>query len=421
MKFTEIIKKIINRNNPEFIADRIADSYQERKENGEKDPVDHTVEDIIKVLKENPDRKRAILAYILENDNLPDRLFEKAATEISKDKDIPDSVIADVVQREDTSISDESINNIIKEGKVNPNERIKLISNIEDKEILEKQVENELKILYKTCKDKRDGEVKDRIEEIEELLNPEEIDGKIKNDIQLVIARKMAENYYSDLSKGTNIYTLSQVMPVEDMIERNLPSTVEREYKKIESERIPKAGRFNKKEFEKLILEELGKKVGIKYEETGVYIIPQSENLKKIDEEEKNRLIRAIQIYSGKQLTKEEIIDIDEQIRGTSNNIQIKENTIINLIKKLPKENKKEKIDILAEILQNEGRFETIKELKESGFLEKIEKIPEEKRQKIIGAIGDTINKREEHKANKNTQQQGQNNSDESVIDIYNR
>ena len=133
MKITEKIKKFINRNNPELIADNVADSYQERKENGEKDPMDHTAEYIMKILKTHPDMIRTILAYISENDNIPDRIFEKVATQISKDEEIPDGVITDVVEREDTSISDESINNIIEEGKVNPQERIKLIRNIENK------------------------------------------------------------------------------------------------------------------------------------------------------------------------------------------------------------------------------------------------------------------------------------------------
>lgn len=60
-----------------------------------------------------------------------------------------------------------------------------------------------------------------------------------------------------------------------------------------------------------------------------------------MNEEEKTKFIKAIQTYARRPLTSDEIIDIDEQIRGTSNSLQIKENTIINLIKKIPKEEKK--------------------------------------------------------------------------------
>ena len=405
MKITEKIKKFINRNNPELIADNVADSYQERKENGEKDPMDHTAEDIMKILKTHPDRKRTILAYISENDNIPDRIFEKVATQISKDEEIPDSVIADVVGREDTSISDESINNIIKEGKVNPQERIKLIRNIENKELLEKQVENELKILYKTCKDKSETEVKMRIEEIEGLLEPKDLNDKIKDCIQIVIAKKMAENYYNDNRKGTKIFILAGVMPEEEMLKRDLPSTVEEEYKKIEQERTPKEKRFNKKEFEGLILDKIANQIGERYKETGIFIIPQSENIKKLDKEQKEKFIKAIQTFSRKDLTREEIIDIDEQIRGVSENVQIKESTIIKTIKDLPKRGKNDKIDMATEILQDEKRFETISKLKESGLLEQLESMPKEKREKTIETISDAVDKMLKYKIVKNPPQ----------------
>ena len=51
MKITEKIIKFLNRNNPELISDEIAHVFHERKENGEKDPMDNTVKDIIKILK----------------------------------------------------------------------------------------------------------------------------------------------------------------------------------------------------------------------------------------------------------------------------------------------------------------------------------------------------------------------------------
>ena len=51
MKLTEKLKKFMNRNNPESIVDNVADAYQERKENKEKDTMDHTAEDIMQIIK----------------------------------------------------------------------------------------------------------------------------------------------------------------------------------------------------------------------------------------------------------------------------------------------------------------------------------------------------------------------------------
>ena len=60
MKVTERIKKFMNRNNPELIADNVADAYKERKQNKEKDPMDHTAEEVMQILKTHPDIKRLV-------------------------------------------------------------------------------------------------------------------------------------------------------------------------------------------------------------------------------------------------------------------------------------------------------------------------------------------------------------------------
>lgn len=423
MKITDRIKKFMNRNNPVLIADNVADSYQERKENKEKDPMDHTADEIVQTLKKNPDdKKKDILAKIIDNKKIPDEMLPKLATRISKDPEIPDSVIPEAVNRADTSISIEAINNIIENGEVNARDRIELIKQVEDTKSKKEGVKSELKRLYKDCEQKRDAEVTGRIGEITKILSKEDIDQDIQGWIQTVIARKMAENFYSEIKQGTKIFTFTTIEPLEDMIEKDIATNVENEYRKIEEERQPKKGRFNKEEFETQLYKELGKQIGIKYEDTGVFIIPQSKNIKKMDEEQKTKFIKSIQTYARRPLTKEEIIDIDEQIRGVSENSQIKESTIIKKIKELPKEGKNTKIDMLTEILQDEKLFETIKELKESGLLEKLESMPTEKRQKTIGAISSTIDKREKYKVAKNTPQiKGARFSEKPTIDRESR
>lgn len=395
MKITEKVIKFLNRNNPEAISDDIAQVFHKRKENGEKDPMDNTVKDIIKILKEHPDIERAILANIAEKEEVPDKLIVKTAIKISESEDIPNSVITDVVNRDDTHISDESINEIIEKGKFdNAIERINLIKNVEDEEIVEENVKNELKILYKVCKEKKDYEVVERVDKLKELLNDSEVSPDIQNLIRQVVAKKMAENYYSDIKKGTRIFGLSKIMPVEDMIENDLPSMVEEEYKKIEENEGNKEGRFDKKGLKIQILIEMGKNIAYKYDETGVFIIPQSENMKSIDKEEEETFIKSIQTYSRKQLSEKEIIDIDEQIRGNSNNVQIKENRLINLIKNIPEKDKSRNIDILVDIVSNNEELETLSIMEESGLINQLNELPEDKRKKTIEIMGTVIEKR---------------------------
>ena len=405
MKITDRIKKFMNRNNPELIAGNVADAYLERKENKEKDPMDHTADEIVQTLKKNPDKRKDILAKIIDNKKIPDEMLPKLATRISKDPEIPDSVIPAAVNSADTSISMEAINNIIENGEVNARDRIELIKQVEDTKSKKEGVKSELKRLYKDCETKRDAEVTGRIGEITKILSKEDIDQDIQGWIQTVIARKMAENFYSEVKQGTKIFTFTTIEPIEDMIEKDIATDVENEYRKIEEGRQPKKGRFSKEEFETQLYKELGKQIGIKYEDTGVFIIPQSKNIKKMDEEQKTKFIKSIQTYARRPLTKEEIIDIDEQIRGVSENSQIKESTIIKAIKELPKDSKNDKIDMLTEILQNPKMYETIKQLKESGLLNELEKLPKEKREKTMKVVNSTINKREKYKVAKNTPQ----------------
>ena len=403
MKIIEKIDKFLNKNNPERIANEIAQSYQEKKENGEEHPMDDTVEEIMQIFQNNPDleKVREILKNILEKKDIPNRILEKTATKISQDEKIPDSVITEVVAKSDVDVADETINNIINEGEINPKERLKLLKNVENKNILEKQVSNELEILYRNCKDKRDEEVAGRVTELKEILDSKNISDDLQDLIQTVVAKKMAENIYSDTSKGTNIYTLSKIMPVEDMVERDLVSTVEREYNKIEDSNQPKEGRFKKQELKIQILIVLAKKIAKKYEESGIFVIPQSDNMKKINEEEEKNFIRAIQTYSRKDLSRQEVIDIDEQVRGKSDNIQLKEDAIVGLLKKIPEQNKKRSMNSLINILKNRKSLETLSMLEENGLIQKLNELPEEKRNKTIETIKNTMSKRKYNVAEK--------------------
>lgn len=403
MKITDRIKKIMNRNNPELIAGNVANAYLERKENKEKDPMDHTADEIVQTLKKNPDKRKDILAKIIDNKKIPDEMLPKLATRISKDPEIPDSVIPAAVNSADTSISMESINNIIENGEVNARDRIELIKQVDDTKSKKEGVKSELKRLYKECYIKRDSEVTGRIQEITKILSKEDIDKDIQGWIQTVIAKKMAENFYSDTKQGTMIYRFTSIVSIEDMVANDIATSVEKEYKKIEEERKPKRGRFDKEEFKEKIYTELGKQIGRRYASTRVFIVPQSENIKNMSQEQKEKFIKTIQIEAKKTLTKNEIIDIDEQIRGVSENSQIKENEIIKTIKELPKEDKNYKLDMITEILQNSKMYETIKQLQESGLLNELEKLPKEKREKTMKVVNSTINKREKYKVAKNT------------------
>lgn len=396
MKIAEKLRKKIGINNPQKVAEGIAKTYTEKKENGEEHPIDSTVETIMKIIKENPDPQKVkeILKAVLEEEKIPNKVFEKTATKISKSNEIPDEIITTVVEKTDTQLPDELINNMIKEGEFGVQERFELIKNVEDEKIIKERVKNEFKVLYANSEEKTDIEVVNRVKDLKNLLGDINEDTEIENLINKIVAKKMAECYYDDKIRGTRIYTLAQIMPTEKMIETDLPSKVVQEYQKIEEEKGEKEDRINAKELKIQILDEMARTIAYKYKDANVFVIPQSDNMKKLDKEEEGKFIDAIQKYLSKEMTKKQRTEIKAQIRG--NTIKTKENKLISEIRKIPKKYKNESMDILIRMIDNEETLKTISMLENSNFINELNSIPEEKRKVMIEKIKEVVVERNE-------------------------
>lgn len=396
MNILERIKKRLGITSPEKLAEGIVTSFNQKKQSGEENPIDRTVEEIMNIIKQNqdPDITRKLLTKILEKEEIPNRVAVKTFTKISESDEIPDKIITQVV--DNTQVPDEVINTIIEEGKVNPNERLKLIQNVENREIKENRVKYELRILYNDCKNKRDGEVADRINEIKNILQEDEISKEIQDLIHRVVAKKMAENCHSKY-KGTKIYDLSKAISTEEMIECNLPSIVLDEYRIIESKEGAKkdTGFFSETNLEtnlrKQILNQMAGEIVRLYKETSILSIPQSENMRRITPDEEQMFINTI-INLSEELSEEEIMDIKAQIRGNVTNIKAKESIVINKIKKM--EDKNKNIDLLIKLFEDEETLRTLAILEETDLISELNSVAEQKRRKTVQSIGEVLEKR---------------------------
>ena len=398
MKLTNKIRNILGRNDAKRLAEGIANTYTENKVSGEEHPIDSTVEKIMDIIKENnnPETIREVLRRILEKEEIPNRVFEKTAREISKDKEIPNDFITEVVEESKTNVPDSVIATIVDESDMNTEQRLQLMKNVEDKKILEQRMKNELIILYKNCKEKRDNEVVERIEEIKSFLDGE-TNEEIDVLVQKVIAKKMAENYYSDIKKGTKIYTLSKIIPVEEMIEIDLPSKVQEEYRKKEEIEGKKEGRFNKDDLTAMILREMARNIVKKYEETRTFIIPQSDNMRNLDKKQEQDFINAIEVFFGQELSQQEVTNIEGQIRGTRGNLE----ELLKQIRKIPEERKRESIDMLAKLVQDSETIKTLGMLADRNLLKTLNEMPIEKRERTIESIDKVLENRKYHVADK--------------------
>ena len=155
-----------------------------------------------------------------------------------------------------------------------------------------------------------------------ESINIVEKNERLNKLEEAIIAKKMAANYRK--FGGTKINTLGRYLPVEKMLEEDLPSKVYNEYEMMkESEK--EENKVDKSELKIQILDEIAKNVASTYNEIGEFVIPQSKNMTQITPEEEKKFIGAIQIHSGQKLTDEDIININLQIKGRSNNIHLKD------------------------------------------------------------------------------------------------
>ena len=432
MKITDRIKKFMNRNNPELIAgetkldkkinekaNEIEKLYVTKKENGEENPINDTVEKIMQIVQNNPDplEVRKLLTELIERENISDQVVERAAIE---KEDILNHIIVEAIDEAETSIPDSSIKNIINKGDMNIRDNLELIQQMHDQE-KQKQAEQEqlelqrqeqqkkidqkrkeaktkIEILKSNIKEMQDGEIGDRISAIQEQLGSENMNNEINELIQNIIAQRMAEDIYNDARKNPSIYKLSKAMTTGEMIERDLATTVQEKYKEIEEERGHKEGRFNKREFKMLILNEMARQISIEYEKTGLFDIPESKQLSQLKKEEKKYLVDTIQNLVNTKLKKEDILEISRQINEGNKELQKKENQIINLIRQIPIEDKSRIIDVLNKMIVDKNSLDTIEMLDNEGLLNKLTIMPTEKRKETINIVNKAVGKRNKYK-----------------------
>ena len=375
------------------VVNQIDEVYKKSLEDDEiKDAEQSAAQKVIEYVRKNPENATEILKGILEKEEIPNKVFEKTATTISKMDEIPDKIIPKAVADSEVDVPDQIIENIIENGDVNRKEKIELINNLENEELKQKQVEEELKQIYENCGDTNESELVHKLE----MTKIVQKNSSIKKLEQAIIAKKMAVNYKR--FGGTKISTLSRYLSEEEMIEINLPEMVYEEYKKI-SEKDEK-NKVDKSNLKVQILEEIAKKVANNYQEIGDFVIPQSKNMTQLTRKEEDKFIKAIETYVRKKLKGTDVTSIRDQIRGRDANMQLKQ--YIEKMRKLPKSQLEIFINNTEELVENNEELTVYKELKDSGIIGNLQKLTDNKRKDYIKVLNDAVQKRVEEKSHNN-------------------
>ena len=375
------------------VENQIDEVYKKSLEDDEiKDAEQSAAQKVIEYVRKNPENATEILKGILEKEEIPNKVFEKTATTISKMDEIPDKIIPKAVADSEVDVPDQIIENIIENGDVNRKEKIELINNLENEELKQKQVEEELKQIYENCSDTNESELVHKLE----MTKIVQKNSSIKKLEQAIIAKKMAVNYKR--FGGTKISTLSRYLSEEEMIEINLPEMVYEEYKKI-SEKDEK-NKVDKSNLKVQILEEIAKKVANNYQEIGDFVIPQSKNMTQLTRKEEDKFIKAIETYVRKKLKGTDVTSIRDQIRGRDANMQLKQ--YIEKMRKLPKSQLEIFINNTEELVENNEELTVYKELKDSGIIGNLQKLTDNKRKDYIKVLNYAVQKRVEEKSHNN-------------------
>ena len=345
--------------NAQEIVKKVAKTYKNKKEKGEKNPIETTAGNLVKIIKEknDPIEIKKVLKASVDEEELPNDVVTETMAKISKIESIPDAVITDVVKAKKDDLPDSSIKTIIEKGDVDENERIQLIGTVVDKKINKKLVKNELRNLYSKTDEITDVEVVTSLEKIKNLEMGQE-DDEIKELGEKVVAKKIAENYYSEIKRGTMLYSFSQFIPIIEMLEIDLPELVEQEYRKLEEENGEKKNRFSKKDLKEKILDDLAKEIASNFDDTGVVSIPRSEAITNLSQKEKQRVLEQIKVYSKHGISMQDIKNIKTQLIGED---------------------------------YEEDKLNTLGMLVDSKFMDQLCFLPEKERRELIDIFGDTL------------------------------
>ena len=395
----EFIEKLFNRQDKTTkVVNQIDEVYKRSLEDDEiKDAEQSAAQKVIEYVRKNPENATEILKGILEKEEIPNKVFEKTATTISKLDEIPDKIIPKAVADSEVDVPDQIIENIIENGDVNRKEKIELINNLENEELKQKQVEEELKQIYENCSDTNESELVHKLE----MTKIVQKNSSIRKLEQAIIAKKMAINYKR--FGGTKISTLARYLSEEEMIEINFPEMVYEEYKKI-SEKDEK-NKVDKSNLKVQILEEIAKKVANNYQEIGDFVIPQSRNMTQLTKKKEDKFIKAIETYVRKKLRGTDITSIRDQIRGRDANMQLKQ--YMEKMRRLPKSQLEIFINNTEELVENNEELTVYKELKDSGIIGNLQKLTDDKRKDYIKVLNDAVQKR--------VQERNHNNSNEKL------
>ena len=408
----KLIDKILGKNN------RVEQMVSEAINVAEDENIYKAKEKFLSMLEKYPEIRKELLlelgVRVDDDEQAPNEFLDKVALEITKSKEIPDSVLDDTVS---DKLTDEGIKELILKGNMAIFRQELLSKKIQDfdlrqqmQELVEKRREKnqteaerrkekkdyeKLEDIYEKCQDLAELDIVDGVRNLK--INPQ--DKKSQKMVHKIIAKKMASNYFD--FGTTTIPTLSKLMPVEEMFAENMPELVEIEWKEKKKESLDKESsyQYTQKDLQNKLLKHIANKSVSAYLETGRFSIPQSQKMRELSKEEENKFIQSIEKELGTKLSRMQLKDVHAQVRGIigiNDTIEKFEENLVDI----PKERLEKFLNFCTELLNDDSLRNTFEMLQTSGVAKKLKLISPEQRKDIIQGFATVLDHREEQVKN---------------------
>lgn len=265
------------------------------KEEFDGENIEKATERAVKIIKENPNISAVeFLKRLKEESEISDQIVVDAT------KEIPDETTVEVVKKLD--FTSDQISEIVHDTDMEFDMAKKVVAQIPDEEMKEKQrrelIKNQedttLKELDKIRNQCLKHGVHETIRIIENMDMPIKT-SKIENKIYEIMARMVAYDYME--LGSSRIESITQVIPLEKMLEIEFPSIVESQYRNFAEEydkEKKEYKEYDKDMLKKIIISKIARNVVKDFERTGQWNNQKLETIKKLPEGQRKIFMSSI-------------------------------------------------------------------------------------------------------------------------------
>lgn len=369
---------------------------------GEEAATKQAVEEAIRKLEKTPGLSEAVLRELLMRESISNSVPVETIKNIPK-SEIPNDTVIKVVEKLSDELPDNKMLEIAEETSLGLKGKQKIIEAVSDPDKKRKKQEelilNELNKIYKEV-DANSGEFV-ILGEITRVLQekPEFESGKIDKKVSEILNKKMVLNYMNFNSIMPRKF--SGIKSIEEMFSEDFPQIAECEYKKMpRTDREEAKYEFKESKFREDLLKEISKNIAENYKKNGYkrLVIPQSETMKKISQEEEEEFIREIAQEverKGGKLDALSEVDAKGQIRGNVEETE-KIEDYVTKIGELPQEIKNEFIEQGKKIITDQDMLNISNYCNKVGLYQSLAELGQEQAEKAIDALLQTIEKRKQ-------------------------